>query len=160
RGAPGRGSYESQWSIGARERGLSDGFAYSGARPQIDTPVAACESRAVAIRVRRPSDEERAELLEQCRADDLTYEPTGGSLGGPTPPQLTRRRWVTALDGHEAFDRGVAAISDWAVHRGAGLAVVTDGPVAVGTNVVLVAPLPVGFVDATCRIVAVVDEAN
>lgn len=36
----------------------------------------------------------------------------------------------------------------------------TDGPVAVGTNVALSAPLPIGFVDATCRIVAVVDEPD
>jgi uncharacterized protein (UPF0548 family) len=31
---------------------------------------------------------------------------------------------------------------------------------APGTNVVITAPLPVGFADATCRIVAVIDEPN
>ena len=44
------------------------------------------------------------------------------------------------------------------MHRGAGLEVATDGPITVGTNVAICAPLPVGFVDATCRIAAVVDE--
>jgi uncharacterized protein (UPF0548 family) len=73
---------------------------------------------------------------------------------------MPRRRWSTALDGPEAFDRAVGAIHDWAVHRGAGLLVAADGPIAVGTNVALVAPLPVGYVDAPCRIVAVVNEPD
>jgi uncharacterized protein (UPF0548 family) len=46
------------------------------------------------------------------------------------------------------------------MHRGAGLRVVADGPIAVGTNVAFSAPLPIGFVDGTCRIVVVVDEPN
>jgi uncharacterized protein (UPF0548 family) len=33
-----------------------------------------------------------------------------------------------------------------------------DGPIEVGTNVAMSAPLPIGFVDLTCRVVAVVDE--
>src|SRR5207248_809221 len=49
---------------------------------------------------------------------------------------------------------------DWAVHRGARLSVAADGPLAVGTNVALSAPLPIGFVDATCRIVATVGESD
>jgi hypothetical protein len=43
-------------------------------------------------------------------------------------------------------------------NRGAGLDVLPDGSLAVGTNVAMSAPLPVGFVEITCRIVAVVDE--
>jgi uncharacterized protein (UPF0548 family) len=46
------------------------------------------------------------------------------------------------------------------MHRGAGLRVAADGPIAVGTNVAFSAPLPVGFIDGTCRIVVVVDEPN
>jgi uncharacterized protein (UPF0548 family) len=46
------------------------------------------------------------------------------------------------------------------MHRGSGLAVAADGPIAVGTNVAISAPLPIGFVDATCRIVAVVDDPD
>jgi uncharacterized protein (UPF0548 family) len=63
-----------------------------------------------------------------------------------------------ALPGPASFDRGVEALTDWAMHRDAGLSVMTDGPLMVGTNVAMSAPLPVGFVDATCRIVGVVDD--
>jgi uncharacterized protein (UPF0548 family) len=38
------------------------------------------------------------------------------------------------------------------------LAVRTDGPLTVGTNVAMCAPLPIGFVDVTCRVVEVVDD--
>ena len=38
--------------------------------------------------------------------------------------------------------------------------IAADGPVAAGTNVAFSAPLPLGFVDGTCRIVAVVDEPD
>jgi uncharacterized protein (UPF0548 family) len=46
------------------------------------------------------------------------------------------------------------------MHRGAGLRIAADGPIAVGTNVAFSAPLPIGFIDGTCRIVAIVDEPN
>lgn len=46
------------------------------------------------------------------------------------------------------------------MHRGAGLEVLTDGGIAVGTNVALSAPLPVAHIEATCRIVAVVDDPD
>jgi uncharacterized protein (UPF0548 family) len=113
------------------------------------------------LRLRRPSDQQLAALLERCKSDELTYAPVGMSLDDSTTvPGLHRRRWTTVLHGPAAFDRGVEAIRSWAAHRGAGLHVATDGPLAVGTNVVITAPLPIGFADATCRIVAVVDEAN
>ena len=44
------------------------------------------------------------------------------------------------------------------MHRGAGLDIAADGPLVEGTNVAFSAPLPLGFVDGTCRIVAVIDE--
>ena len=96
-------------------------------------------------------------MLSESRAESLTYSPTGGSLGGPTPPGLRLRTWSTRL-ANGSFDRAVQAISNWDIHRGAGLAVAADGGIEVGTNVALSAPVPIGFVDATCRIVAVVDE--
>ena len=46
------------------------------------------------------------------------------------------------------------------MHRGAGLRIAADGPIAAGTNVAFSAPLPIGFVAGTCRIVVVVDEPN
>jgi uncharacterized protein (UPF0548 family) len=99
-------------------------------------------------------------LLDRARSDSLTYGPTGGSLGGPTPPGLTRRTWTTALPGADAFDRAVKALGSWGMHRGAGLEIAADGPIVEGTNVAFSAPLPLGFVDGTCRVVAVVDEPN
>ena len=115
----------------------------------------------MALRLRRPTDDQLAELLERCRADRLSYEPVGASLDpSVTVAGLHRRRWTTALPGVSAFDRGADALRAWAVQRGSGLVVAADGPIAVGTNVALGVPLPVGFVDATCRIVAVVDEPN
>jgi uncharacterized protein (UPF0548 family) len=72
---------------------------------------------------------------------------------------MSRHRWTVALpDG--TFDAGVEALRTWSVHRRAGLSVATDGPFAVGTNIAVSAPLPAAFVDATCRIVAVIDEPD
>ena len=112
------------------------------------------------VHLRRSTSHELSSLLERSRSDSLTYTPTGGSLGGSTPPGLKRHAWSAALDGVDAFDRGVDALHGWAVHRGAGLDVVTDGLLAVGTNVAMSAPLPVGHVDISCRIVAIVDERD
>ncbi len=97
-------------------------------------------------------------MLRRAASDELTYGPTGCSLGGPTPPGLDRRTWSTTLEGVDAFARAREAIRGWKVHRGAGLALEADGAIAIGTNVAFRAPLPLGFVDGTCRIVAVVDE--
>ena len=109
------------------------------------------------VHLRRPTGPRLAVLLEGCRSDSPTYAPSGGSLDDTTPSGLQRHRWTTALPGTGSFGRAVEALRSWKVHRGAGLEVATDGPIAVGTNVALSAPLPVGWVDATCRIVAVVD---
>ena len=114
----------------------------------------------MAIRARRPTPQELARLLEQCRTDSLTYAPSGGSLGGVAPAHLRPQRWTTTVTGSDAYARAVTALHDWAVHRASGLDVLTDGPITVGTNVALSAPLPIGFVDATCRIVAVIDEPD
>ncbi len=43
---------------------------------------------------------------------------------------------------------------------GSGLAVVADGGFVAGTNVVITAPLPIGYIDVACRIVAVIDEED
>jgi uncharacterized protein (UPF0548 family) len=115
----------------------------------------------VGIRLRRPTSDDLAVLLDGCISDSLSYEPVGVSMDRTaTTPGLHRRRWTTRLPDPATFTAGIAAIRKWAVHRGAGLDVATDGQIAVGTNVALSAPLPVGFAIATCRIVAVIDEPN
>lgn len=114
----------------------------------------------MAWRRTRPSAHDLAALLDRSRDDRLTYAPTGGSLGSTaTPPRLRRREWTTALPAG-SFDRAVSALNAWDVHRGAGLDVLADGGITPGTNVVLNAPLPIGYIDATCRIVAVVEESD
>src|SRR4051794_21359813 len=95
-----------------------------------------CQSQRVAVRLHRPDDAELATLLARCRDDSLTYTPVGESLGGIAAAGLTSRRWTTALP-NGAFARAAEGVRSWAVQRGAGLVVVTDGPMAVGTNVVL-----------------------
>ncbi len=99
-------------------------------------------------------------LLERGRTDALTYAPVGVSMGDLAPSGLKRRRWTTPLAGSNAFERAVEALRTWEMHRGAGLRVAADGPIAIGTNVAFSAPLPIGFVDGTCRIVVVVDQPN
>jgi uncharacterized protein (UPF0548 family) len=111
------------------------------------------------FRFRRAADNLLGELLAGCGGKALTYSPVGGSLDGETPSGLTWHEWSRELP-DDAFDRAVAAIEGWAVHRGAGLSVVVDGPMAVGTNVAMSAPLPIGFVDVTCRIVAVIADPD
>lgn len=111
--------------------------------------------------LRRRTDVELTALLANCRTDSLTYAPVGISLDvDGSAAGLVRRSWQRRLDGDGVYERAVQAISDWSVHRGAGLAVQADGPLGVGTNVALEAPLPVGFVIATCRVTAVVKEAD
>ncbi|HEY3830985.1 MAG TPA: DUF1990 domain-containing protein [Acidimicrobiia bacterium] len=108
----------------------------------------------------RPADRTAlTTTLESCRDAPLTYGPVGSSLGEHTPKGLHRRVWSVCLDSG-AFDRAADSILTWAVHRGSGLSVATDGPMQVGTNVVMNAPLPLGFVDITCRIVVVIDEPD
>jgi uncharacterized protein (UPF0548 family) len=99
-------------------------------------------------------------LLERCRTDALTYAPAGVSMGNLTPSGLQRCHWTTALAGSNAFERAVGALRSWEMHSSARLRVAADGPIAVGTNVAFSAPLPIGFIDGTCRIVAVADEPN
>src|ERR1700676_4891558 len=99
-------------------------------------------------------------LLERGRTDSLTYAPAGVSMGDLAPSGLKRRHWTTPLVGSNAFVRAAEALRTWGMHRGAGLRVAADGPITIGTNVAFSAPLPIGFVDGTCRIVVVVDEPN
>lgn len=114
----------------------------------------------MSIRLRPPRERDLGALLEHAGADALTYAPAGVSMTDFIPAGLKRRLWTTPLAGSNAFARAKEALSAWEMHRGAGLRVAADGPIAVGTTVAFSAPLPIGFVDGTCRIVVVVDEPN
>lgn len=112
----------------------------------------------MALHPRRPDQARLEALLRRCQSDSLTYEPVGVSLDGDVQTSLERARWETVLDGADSFSRGCAALREWSVHRGSGLSVVADGALTAGTNVAMAAPLPIGFVECACRVVAVVDE--
>lgn len=112
------------------------------------------------LHLRRPGEGHLRRLLADAPGQELTYAPLGVSLDVDVETSLRRGRWVTDLPAANAFERGRAALEGWAVHRGSGLTVLADGELVEGTHVVLVAPLPVGFVDATCRVVRVVDEPD
>jgi len=101
-------------------------------------------------------------LLADAATADLTYEPVGASVDETASIALGLRshRWCVDITSDHAFDRGVVALKEWQVHRGAGLTVETDGDLAVGTNVAMTAPLPIGFVDAVCRVVVTIDEVD
>jgi uncharacterized protein (UPF0548 family) len=79
----------------------------------------------------------------------------------PPPAGYRRDRWMRELAGDDTvFERAANVLRTWQMHRGAGLTVEVDGPPAVGMDVAMAAPLPVGFVDVVCRVVDVVDEPD
>jgi uncharacterized protein (UPF0548 family) len=112
------------------------------------------------IRVRRPAEDDLGDELRRCASQPLTYAPIGVSLSDDDIGGLRRHSWHASFDGVDAFDVGKDAIRAWEIHRGAGLVVAADGPIAEGTNVVMSAPMPIGFVDVACRIVVVIDEPD
>ena len=100
-------------------------------------------------------------MVGACRDAELTYSPAGLVAANVVPPGYRLDRWDRRLGrSGEVFDRAAQALREWEVHRGAGLTVCADGPPAVGLVVAMSAPLPLGFIDVTCRVASVVDEPN
>ena len=111
------------------------------------------------LRLRRPTAGVVRQLLEDAGGAALTHEPVGLSGLDVAPPGFRRDHWVRRLgSGEETFDAAVEVVQTWQAHRGAGLVVCVDGPPVVGLVVGMGAPLPLGYVDAVCRVVAVIDE--
>ena len=112
------------------------------------------------LRLRRPTPADLAAVLERARDEPLTY-PEVGATAATLPAGYHHVRAERVLgNGDALFGRAVAALRDWAPQRGSGIAVRADGPLGVGTNVALAAPLPVGFAIATCRVVQVDDDED
>lgn len=115
----------------------------------------------VSLRLTRPSAAELRSLADEGATDSLTYEPIGLAAMAAPPDGYRRDRWWRSLGrGDEVFDRAADALRNWRVHEGAGLIVQSAGPPAVGTIVAMAAPLPVGFAEAVCRVVDVVDHPD
>lgn len=123
----------------------------------------------------RPSDEKLAQVLDRVRGAPVTYGEVGATIDSPPgaslPADYHHARALQPLGhGDDAFAAACAGIREWRLHRGQGFRVVTadppadpptDPPIAVGTEVVVDAPIagPV-HVLAACRIVAVVNEVD
>jgi uncharacterized protein (UPF0548 family) len=60
----------------------------------------------------------------------------------------------------DSFAVAADGLRRWEVHRRARLDVLADAVMAEGALAALAAPLPVGWIDFACRIVAVVDSAD
>lgn len=114
------------------------------------------------IRIRRPSDTVLAALRERCADHAFTYAPVGVTEpGAEVPPGFRRDRWTIELGhGADVFDAASATLLSWGMQRGSGLAVVADAPPRAGDVVAMAAPLPVGWIDVTCRVIAVIDEPD
>lgn len=113
------------------------------------------------IRLRRPTAGALRQLLEDAEGAAITYGPVGFSGSIVAPSGFRRDHWVRRLGkGDQTFGAAVEAIRTWKVHRGAGLVLCVGGPPAVGLVVAMSAPLPIGYVDAACRVVAVIEEPD
>lgn len=113
------------------------------------------------LRLTRPTSAELARVLAAQRGEDLAYPGVGATLGGRQPAGYRHDRYEAHLGcGEETWDRAAAALKEWGPQRGSGLTVVADNAIATGTNVVLVAPLPVGVAVAACRVVGLVEDRH
>ncbi|MCA1736962.1 MAG: DUF1990 domain-containing protein [Actinobacteria bacterium] len=115
----------------------------------------------MALRLRRPNEDDLQPQLEAGRIAAFTYGPVGlVSLAEP-PAGFRRSGGHRALGvGDEVFAGACDTLCSWGMHRGAGLIVLAEGPPKVGQTVAMSAPLPLGYIDAVCRIVDVVDTAE
>ncbi|MEO5838058.1 MAG: DUF1990 domain-containing protein [Acidimicrobiales bacterium] len=115
----------------------------------------------VAIRLRRPTPESLHPLLDRARNDAVTYAPVGLTSQAGCPAGYRRDSSSTVLGhGGPVFARARDALRAWEMHKASGFVVLAEGPPTVDGVVALSAPLPVGFIEATCRIVDVVDTAD
>ncbi len=89
---------------------------------------------------------------------ELTY-PEHAATAGQLPAgyrHVVRRALIGT--GEDAFERAVAALFGWQVHRRAGLTVLSGPPPSVGARVVTRLGPPIIGQVAPCRVVFVVDE--
>ena len=119
------------------------------------------ETRRVSIRLTRPTQADLRLLAKAGESDPLTYEPIGISGLSEAAAGYRLDRWSRTLGtSNSVFHNATQALRTWQVHRGAGLIVCDDGPPVVDTVVAMAAPLPIGFIEVVCRVVAVVDEPD
>ena len=119
------------------------------------------ETRAVSIRLTRPSADQLRSLADDGTRDSLTYEPIGISAMTEPPAGYRLDRWSRSLGaGEHTFELAAEALRHWRVHEGAGLVVHAAGAPSVDSIVAMAAPLPIGWIEVVCRVVGVVDESD
>jgi uncharacterized protein (UPF0548 family) len=117
--------------------------------------------RRVPFRLTRPAPETLRGLLTDAASDDLTYTTVGMTAGDTTPDGFERTHWSVELgSGATCFERAATALATWELHRRCGMVVLADGPAAEGREVAISAKLPLFHLDATCRVVATLDEPD
>ncbi|MGH3961194.1 DUF1990 family protein [Mycobacterium sp.] len=85
----------------------------------------------------------------------LTY-PEVGATAGPPPPGYRHLGFATQIGaGQKRFDDAADALMHWGMQRGAGLRVIASSEVVTVGAVALVG---IGFLQAPCRVVYVIDE--
>ncbi len=115
----------------------------------------------MSIRLKRPTMADLQLLAKAGRSDSLTYEPIGISDKSEAPAGYRLDRWSRTLGASDdVFNSAAQALRAWQVHRGAGLIVCDEGPPNVDDVVAMAAPLPLGFIEVVCRVVAVIDEPH
>jgi uncharacterized protein (UPF0548 family) len=115
------------------------------------------------LTLRRPNEAWLRDLAERERDRPFTYEAVGASASATDewPAGFRHDHWEVELgSSDEAFERAVAGLQHWLPQRGSGFAVGYDGLVEPGRTVAIAAPLPVGFVIVTARIVYVEAEPD
>ena len=115
----------------------------------------------MSIWLSRPTRDDLGALIEAARTAPVAYDPVGMSALAQAPPGYRLDHWSRRLGrGDDVFNMAADALRSWRVHRGAGLVVWYDGPPAVGAVVAMAARLPVGYIEAVCRVVDVVDQPD
>jgi uncharacterized protein (UPF0548 family) len=111
------------------------------------------------IHATRPTTVQLQVLADAAATDELTYSPVGITNGCATPPGYRYGHWSREIgNGRRLFERASGALRDWQMQTTSGLIVAHPGPPTVGTVVAMAAPLPVGYIDVVCRVVAVDDQ--
>jgi uncharacterized protein (UPF0548 family) len=113
------------------------------------------------LKLWRPNEAWLRDLAEREHDQPFTYEPVGASATDDWPSGFRHDHWEVELGtGDETFERAVAGLQHWLPQRGSGFAVGFDGLVEPGRTVAIAAPLPIGFVIVTARIIYVEAEAD
>jgi uncharacterized protein (UPF0548 family) len=115
----------------------------------------------VRFRLSRPEPEALRSLAEGGAFDELSYELVGLSKLAEAPKGFRMDRQTCVLGrGDEVFQKAVAALRDWQVHRGSGIVVLADEEPRQDLVVAMSAPLPIGYIDLVCRVVDTVDQQD